>query len=40
MNKGDKVIVIGGAGFIGSHVSDALSEKGYEVNIFDSKKPE
>lgn len=27
--------VIGGAGFLGSHVADALSNKGYAVRIFD-----
>ena len=32
-----KVVVFGGAGFVGSHVADALSEKGYEVYIFDLK---
>lgn len=30
-----KVLVIGGAGFLGSHVSDALSEAGYQVTILD-----
>jgi UDP-glucose 4-epimerase len=30
-----KVIVFGGAGFVGSHVADALSEAGHEVSIFD-----
>lgn len=30
-----KVIVFGGSGFLGSHVSDALSLKGHEVVIFD-----
>lgn len=31
----DKVIVFGGAGFLGSHVADELTERGYEVTIFD-----
>lgn len=31
----EKVIVFGGAGFLGSHVADCLSERGYEVTIFD-----
>ncbi|EIC22319.1 NAD-dependent epimerase/dehydratase family protein [Thiorhodovibrio frisius] len=30
-----KVCVFGGAGFLGSHVADALSDKGYAVRIFD-----
>ena len=33
----DKVVVIGGAGFLGSHIADALSEMDYEVTIFDSR---
>ena len=31
----EKIVVFGGAGFIGSHMSDLLSEKGYDVYIFD-----
>jgi len=31
-----KVVVIGGSGFIGSHVADYLSEAGYQVIIYDS----
>lgn len=31
-----KVIVTGGAGFIGSNLSDALIEKGYDVHIVDT----
>lgn len=30
-----KAIVFGGSGFLGSHVADALLNKGYEVTIFD-----
>ena len=33
-----KVLVVGGSGFLGSHVADELTEKGYEVTIFDQKK--
>jgi len=31
------VLVIGGSGFIGSHVADALSQSGYQVTIYDAK---
>lgn len=31
-----KIIVTGGAGFIGSHIVDALINEGYEVNIVDN----
>lgn len=30
-----KAIVFGGSGFLGSHVADALTDKGYDVVIFD-----
>jgi UDP-glucose 4-epimerase len=30
-----KAIVFGGAGFLGSHVADALQDAGYDVTIFD-----
>ena len=32
------VVVLGGSGFMGSHVCDALSQKGHNVKIFDLKK--
>ena len=31
-----KVVITGGAGFIGSHLGDALIEKGYEVHVVDN----
>ncbi len=36
MKKKKKVIVTGGAGFIGSHIVDLLIKKGYEVVIIDN----
>jgi len=33
-----KAVVTGGSGFLGSHVADVLSQKGYKVKIFDKKK--
>ncbi len=32
-----KTLVIGGSGFLGSHVADALSDAGHKVTIFDHK---
>src|SRR3954467_596173 len=34
MNK--KVLITGGAGFIGSHLADELLERGYEVRVLDN----
>jgi dTDP-L-rhamnose 4-epimerase len=34
--KGRRVLITGGAGFVGSHTADALLEAGHEVRIFDS----
>ena len=33
----EKVIVFGGSGFLGSHIADVLTEKGYQVTLFDIK---
>ena len=33
-----KAVVVGGSGFIGSHVADYLSDSGYKVVIFDAVK--
>ena len=35
MNKNNKIVVIGGSGFLGSHVADKLSDDKYEVFIYD-----
>tara|TARA_B110000971_G_C20036644_1_gene514668 strand:- start:2169 stop:3056 length:888 start_codon:yes stop_codon:yes gene_type:complete len=37
-NKKIKVLVIGGSGFLGSHVADELLSRGYVVSIYDQKK--
>ncbi len=34
----ERAVVIGGAGFLGSHIADSLFESGYDVTIFDFKK--
>ena len=36
MPKKTKVIVTGGAGFIGSHLTDALVKEGFEVHVIDN----
>jgi UDP-glucose 4-epimerase len=36
----NKILVIGGSGFLGSHVSDALSDNGYYVIILDKQASE
>ncbi|MHA1838407.1 MAG: SDR family NAD(P)-dependent oxidoreductase [Candidatus Ranarchaeia archaeon] len=36
----EKILVTGGAGFIGSHTADLLIEHGYHVTIFDNLEPQ
>ena len=33
-----KIVVLGGSGFIGSHVADELSKRNHKVTIFDKRK--
>ncbi|MCM8824883.1 MAG: NAD(P)-dependent oxidoreductase, partial [Candidatus Omnitrophica bacterium] len=35
-----KILITGGAGFIGSHLSDLLIAKGYRVTVFDNLDPQ
>ena len=34
----EKILIIGGSGFIGSHVSDEFTKKKFDVTILDKKK--
>ena len=34
----EKILIIGGSGFIGSHVSEELTKKKFDVTILDKKK--
>lgn len=35
--RGENVLVLGGSGFLGSHVADALADAGFRVRVFDLK---
>ena len=36
MVKGDKILITGGAGFIGSHLCELLNKKGFKVTSIDN----
>jgi dTDP-L-rhamnose 4-epimerase len=38
--KGKRVLITGGAGFVGSHTADALVRAGHQVRIFDNLTPQ
>ncbi len=39
MNSGDRILITGGAGYIGSILADSLYQRGYKITILDQRPP-
>ena len=40
MGSSERVLITGGAGFVGSHLADALVDDGHRVILFDNLEPQ